>query len=245
MRIFVIWCENVFRCWINSEKCSNTWSFSSNEKHVLSHDVQTGKHLLLPSTSSHSLGEKHFQFSSAPIWGALSNECVQARYVNTFPLFISSSNSQQYAIFQIISIIVSFPSNSTKHYMKLVTNVLAMNSVISKYMYFYLYLPFRTHTHTHTKRVYDKKKTAPVLGNFTEEEANGSTLPQDTLEYPLQRDEVQTHHTKGERNNHQIPQSKFFFCYLYINIFCSFLVYIFNYTIHWKCVRTFVYNSSQ
>lgn len=49
--------------------------------------------------------------------------------------------------------------------------------------------------------------TAPVLGNFTEEEVNGSTLPQDTLEYPLQRDEVQNHHTKGERN-HQIPQSK-------------------------------------
>ncbi|XP_055299396.1 discoidin domain-containing receptor 2-like, partial [Sitodiplosis mosellana] len=46
--------------------------------------------------------------------------------------------------------------------------------------------------------------TAPVVGNFSEEEANGNTVPQDTLEYPLQRDEVHTQNTKGDRN-HQIP----------------------------------------
>ena len=45
---------------------------------------------------------------------------------------------------------------------------------------------------------------APVVGNFTEEEANGNTVPQDTLEYPLQRDEVHTQNAKGDRN-HQIP----------------------------------------
>lgn len=45
---------------------------------------------------------------------------------------------------------------------------------------------------------------APVAGNFTEEEANGNTVPQDTLEYPLQRDEVHTQNAKGDRN-HQIP----------------------------------------
>lgn len=49
--------------------------------------------------------------------------------------------------------------------------------------------------------------TAPVLGNYTEEEVNGSTAPQDTLEYPLQRDEVQTIQSKGERNH--TPQSKY------------------------------------
>lgn len=49
---------------------------------------------------------------------------------------------------------------------------------------------------------------APILGNFTEEEANGSLVPQDTLEFPLQRDEVQTLNTKGDRN-HQTPQSKY------------------------------------
>lgn len=49
--------------------------------------------------------------------------------------------------------------------------------------------------------------TAPILGNFTEEEANGSLVPQDTLEFPLQRDEVQTLNTKGDRNNHT-PQSE-------------------------------------
>lgn len=51
--------------------------------------------------------------------------------------------------------------------------------------------------------------TAPILGNFTEEETNGSLVPHDTLEYPLQRDEVQTLNTKGDRN-HQTPQSKQF-----------------------------------
>lgn len=51
-------------------------------------------------------------------------------------------------------------------------------------------------------------KSAPILGNFTEEEANGSLVPQDTLEFPLQRDEVQTLNTKGERN-HQTPQSEY------------------------------------
>lgn len=57
--------------------------------------------------------------------------------------------------------------------------------------------------------------TVPVVGNFTEEEANGSTLPQDTsLEYPLQRDEVQTTPSKGERNH--IPQSKYTY---YMNSF--------------------------
>lgn len=66
---------------------------------------------------------------------------------------------------------------------------------------------------------------APVLGNFTEEEVNGSTLPQDTLEYPLQRDEVQTHHTKGERNNHQVPQSKLLFC-CFITYFCALYVFV-------------------
>ncbi len=50
--------------------------------------------------------------------------------------------------------------------------------------------------------------SAPVNGNFTEEEINGSTLPQDTLEYPLQRDEVQTIQSKGERNF--VPQSMLF-----------------------------------
>lgn len=49
---------------------------------------------------------------------------------------------------------------------------------------------------------------APVVGNFTEEEANGNTVPQDTLEYPLQRDEVHTQNAKGDRN-HQIPSSMF------------------------------------
>lgn len=48
---------------------------------------------------------------------------------------------------------------------------------------------------------------APVVGNFTEEEANGNTVPQDTLEYPLQRDEVHTQNTKGDRN-HQIPSGR-------------------------------------
>lgn len=55
---------------------------------------------------------------------------------------------------------------------------------------------------------FERHSSAPVVGNFTEEEINGSTLPQDTLEYPLQRDEVQTHNGKSERN-HQIPQSKY------------------------------------
>lgn len=55
---------------------------------------------------------------------------------------------------------------------------------------------------------------APVNGNFTEEEINGSTLPQDTLEYPLQRDEVQTIQSKGERNF--VPQSM---CYFRISIY--------------------------
>lgn len=49
--------------------------------------------------------------------------------------------------------------------------------------------------------------SVPILGNFTEEEANGSLVPQDTLEFPLQRDEVQTLNTKGDRN-HQTPQSE-------------------------------------
>lgn len=57
---------------------------------------------------------------------------------------------------------------------------------------------------------------APVNGNFTEEEINGSTLPQDTLEYPLQRDEVQTIQSKGERNF--VPQSM---CYFRISIYCA------------------------
>lgn len=52
---------------------------------------------------------------------------------------------------------------------------------------------------------------APVVGNFTEEEANGNTVPQDTLEYPLQRDEVHTQNAKGDRN-HQIPSGM---CYAY------------------------------
>lgn len=51
---------------------------------------------------------------------------------------------------------------------------------------------------------------APVVGNFSEEEANGNTVPQDTIEYPLQRDEVHTNNAKGDRN-HQIPASKY--CY--------------------------------
>lgn len=49
--------------------------------------------------------------------------------------------------------------------------------------------------------------TAPILGNFTEEDANGSLAPQDTSEFPLQRDEVQTLNTKGE-HNHRTPQSE-------------------------------------
>lgn len=49
---------------------------------------------------------------------------------------------------------------------------------------------------------------APVIGNFTEEEANGNNVPQDTLEYPLQRDEVHTQNAKGDRN-HQIPSGMY------------------------------------
>lgn len=48
----------------------------------------------------------------------------------------------------------------------------------------------------------------PLSGNFTEEEANGIISPQDnSLEYPLQRDEVQSTPNKGERNHH-VPQSR-------------------------------------
>jgi hypothetical protein len=48
---------------------------------------------------------------------------------------------------------------------------------------------------------------APVFGNFTEEDANSGTQSQDnSIEYPLQRDEVQTTPNKGERNH--VPQSK-------------------------------------
>lgn len=54
------------------------------------------------------------------------------------------------------------------------------------------------------------RSIAPVVGNFTEEEANGNTVPQDTIEYPLQRDEVHTQNAKGDRNQ-QIPSSKWWF----------------------------------
>lgn len=50
--------------------------------------------------------------------------------------------------------------------------------------------------------------TAPVTGNFTEEEVNGNTVPLDTLEDPLQRDEVRN--GKGDRN-HQNPASMCYF----------------------------------
>lgn len=60
---------------------------------------------------------------------------------------------------------------------------------------------------------------APVVGNFTEEEANGNTVPQDTLEYPLQRDEVHTTNAKGDRN-HQIPSGML--SSLFHNCFVSF-----------------------
>ncbi|XP_055850149.1 discoidin domain-containing receptor 2-like isoform X2 [Episyrphus balteatus] len=46
--------------------------------------------------------------------------------------------------------------------------------------------------------------SVPVVGNFTDEEISGSTSPQDTPEYPLQRDEVQTNPSKGERSH--VPQ---------------------------------------
>lgn len=52
---------------------------------------------------------------------------------------------------------------------------------------------------------------APVAGNFTEEEANGNTVPQDTIEYPLQRDDVHSQNAKGDRN-HQLPPSKWNYC---------------------------------
>lgn len=62
---------------------------------------------------------------------------------------------------------------------------------------------------------------APVVGNFTEEEANGNTVPQDTLEYPLQRDEVHTTNAKGDRN-HQIPSGMLSSLSLFHNCFVSF-----------------------
>ncbi|XP_055385596.1 discoidin domain-containing receptor 2-like isoform X2 [Condylostylus longicornis] len=46
--------------------------------------------------------------------------------------------------------------------------------------------------------------SVPVSGNFTDEEISGNSLPHETPEYPLQRDEVQTNPTKGERSH--IPQ---------------------------------------
>lgn len=62
---------------------------------------------------------------------------------------------------------------------------------------------------------------APVVGNFTDEEVNGNTVPQDTLEYPLQRDEVHTQNTKGDRN-HQIPSgmccSRHLICLLFYSL---------------------------
>jgi hypothetical protein len=49
---------------------------------------------------------------------------------------------------------------------------------------------------------------APVFGNFTEEDANSVAQSQDnSIEYPLQRDEVQTTPNKGERNH--VPQSEY------------------------------------
>lgn len=46
----------------------------------------------------------------------------------------------------------------------------------------------------------------PVAGNFTEEDANGFSQD-NSLEYPLQRDEVQSIKNKGGDRN--IPQGKF------------------------------------
>lgn len=60
---------------------------------------------------------------------------------------------------------------------------------------------------------------APVVGNFTEEEANGNTVPQDTLEYPLQRDEVHTQNAKGDRN-HQIPSGMLYNIFFYMLYGC-------------------------
>ncbi|XP_037031217.1 discoidin domain-containing receptor 2 isoform X2 [Bradysia coprophila] len=66
---------------------------------------------------------------------------------------------------------------------------------IGKYLQVHLYFALRWIMLSEVSFV-----SSPVNGNFTEEEINGSTLPQDTLEYPLQRDEVQTIQSKGERN---------------------------------------------
>lgn len=52
----------------------------------------------------------------------------------------------------------------------------------------------------------------PVTSNFSEEDTNSSLLTPDTLEYPLQRDEVQTIHSKDNRSN--VPQSKHNFTYI-------------------------------
>lgn len=99
------------------------------------------------------------------------------------------------------------------------------NETTNKYKKKSSYVMAKWRIEMNWKNNHQQPKTAPVLGNFTEEEVNGSTLPQDTLEYPLQRDEVQTHHTKGERNNHQVPQSKLLFC-CFITYFCALYVFV-------------------
>lgn len=50
--------------------------------------------------------------------------------------------------------------------------------------------------------------TVPATGNFTEEEANiGISQDNNSVEYPLQRDEVHMTSNKGDRNH--TPQSEY------------------------------------
>ncbi|XP_055709689.1 discoidin domain-containing receptor 2 [Phlebotomus papatasi] len=73
-----------------------------------------------------------------------------------------------------------------------------LHNRIGKYLQVHLYFALRWIMLSEVSFV-----SIPVLGNFTEEMTNGSSLPPDTsLEYPLQRDEVQTIQTKS---NH-VPQ---------------------------------------
>lgn len=58
--------------------------------------------------------------------------------------------------------------------------------------------PFHSNSHPKSNQIF----AAPVVGNFTEEDVNGIS-PQDSnsLEYPLQRDEVQsTKNNLGDKN---------------------------------------------
>lgn len=87
------------------------------------------------------------------------------------------------------------------------------------------------HSHTHTSTNWGETNKlftfflctlslspGPVIGNFSDEEANGNSISQEnSIEYPLQRDEVQTAN-KGERNH--VTQSEFRFreCFIFSSI---------------------------